>query len=146
MKTLSLLFAMSLCACGGPKEAADPHTLVDEDTPTGAEAGKGSGIARSEVVRVVDGGLGVLLARAELNPVLRERAFVGFEIVKFDSSADLARVGMRPGDVLVSVGGKPIRTPEEAQVAFDALKTAPAVVLEVERAGIRRRVTTPIGP
>lgn len=101
-------------------------------------------IHRSEVVQTVERGLGALLARADVAPVMRGGAFAGFSIR--GAAPELARVGLVPGDVLVAAGGKPIRTPDDAQAAFEALRTAPAVVLEVERGGEKKTLTTPIAP
>ena len=105
-----------------------------------------AGLHRAQVVAAVDRGLGALLSRAEVEPVLRQGSFVGFAIVRFDADADLARVGLRPGDVLLAVGGSPVATPDQAQRAFESLRTAPRVVLDVERGGQKRQLVTPILP
>lgn len=143
MKRVTLILAMgTMFGCAGPKEAEDPHlALQDEPAPSAPRA-----ITRAEVNRAVDAGLGQLLARADLNPVLRAGAFVGFEIRSFDTPADLARLGLQPGDILCAAQGKPIRTPDEAQLAFEALRDAKAIELDVERGAIRRRISQPIAP
>lgn len=143
MKAISIASVVVLVGCGSSAPAAKSGPA-----PTGSAAlpAAPAPLRRAEVVQAVDDGLGVLLSHVEVAPVKKDGAFVGFALVRIDREGALARVGLEPGDVLLGVGGKPIRTPDEAQLAFEQLRTAPAVVLEVERAGARQTVTTPIQP
>lgn len=140
--SLALVPLCALLACGAPKEAEDPHLAGHE--PTAASPPPSIAVERTELQRIVDAGLQPLLARAELEPVLRGDAFVGFRVVHFEG--DLRRVGLQEGDVLLGVGGQPIRTPDEAQRAFESLRSAKSIVLDVERGGLRRGVVTPVVP
>lgn len=138
-RSVCMLFLLAGCASKLAPEPAAPEA-------TAALAAAPQPIRRGEVVAAVDRGLGHILSRSEVAPVVRDGAFVGFAVTSFDKTSDLARVGLQPGDVLVAVGGKPIRTPDEAQVAFEGLRSAPSIVLDVERAGAKKTVTTPIAP
>jgi S1-C subfamily serine protease len=140
MKWMLCLLAIT-AGCGPKREPATPAQ------PTAAVATAAPGpLHRAELVATIDGGLGQILSRSDVAPVVRDGAFVGFAVVRFDQASDLARVGLEPGDVLTAVGGKPIRTPDEAQAAFEGLRTAPSIVIDVERAGAKKTLTTPIVP
>lgn len=138
-RLLCLLVVIAGCASKLAPEPAAPEA-------TAALAAAPAGIRRAEVLAAVERGLGQLLARSEVAPVVRDGIFVGFAVVHFERASDLARVGLAPGDVLLAVGGKPIRTPDEAQLAFEGLRAAPSIVLEIERAGAKKTLTTPIAP
>ncbi len=138
MKWIAIVLVLGACA---PK----PQAVVPAQEASATPVVVGP-LHRAEVVATVDRGLGSILSRSEVAPVIREGSFVGFAVVRFDEATDLARVGLEPGDVLTAVGGKPIRTPDEAQLAFEGLRSAPSVVIDVERAGSKKTLTTPIVP
>ena len=129
-----------LVGCG----ASSAPAAGPAPSPAPSAAPAPAPLRRAEVEAAVDAGLGALLARADIAPVKRNGAFVGFAVTGFDGP--LGRAGLEPGDVIVRVGGKPIATPDEAQVAFESLRRAPSIVLEIERAGTPKTVTTPILP
>lgn len=131
--------SLILCGCGSSAAPASAPSAVPS-----AAAPAPAPIHRAEVERAIDEGLGSLLGRADIAPVKRKGSFVGFAVTGFDGP--LGRVGLEPGDVLVRVGGKPIATPDEAQLAFEALRQAPSIVLEIERGGTPKTVTTPVLP
>lgn len=152
MKSFSIAVALPLLlACGASRHEAE---ALGADEPSTAVRRAPAPLRRAEIAKAADDGLGALLAHVEVKPVQREGAFVGFAVLRFvcepagscDADAALARIGLEPGDVLVAAFGKPIGTPDQAQIAFEALRSAPSVELTVERRGARRTVTTPIQP
>jgi type II secretory pathway component PulC len=131
-----------LAACG-PKVA--PRPVFDEDLPresttTVTEAppaeaprpvappGKGlrtGTIERAKLLTVLDAGPGVFLRQLEVTPRLDGNRFVGWELVQLlDKTGPLYDVDVVPGDVLLTVNGKPISRPDQLQAVWDSLRTA----------------------
>lgn len=145
--TMCVLWPWLLLACGAsPVESAKVPDPIASARPTPGP------LRRAELTHVIDQGLGALLAHVEVAPMQREGRFLGFAIQRFvcteaaDCDVGPARLGLRVGDILLQVGGKPIATPDEAQLAFESLRDAPEIRLEVERENVRRTLTTPIAP
>lgn len=142
MRRLSFILVLSsLAACGGatPRLAASaPAPAVEPLPPPLVEAGGTPVVARAELDEVLDGGLGRFLGRVDTAPVLDHGHFVGFRLTRLDPPLDSG--GLRAGDVLIHVNGLPIERPEQALVAWDSLRVASALTLEIVRDGARNEV------
>jgi S1-C subfamily serine protease len=88
---------------------------------------------RKSLVAIIDQGLGRVLARLKLSPAMRDGRFEGFRVSEIDPA--WSGTGLLVGDVLQRVNGQPIERPEQAQLAFDSLRVASEVSLELLRAG-----------
>lgn len=124
-------------------EAPPPVTAapVAAPIPTGA-AGS---IPRAELDRVLAGSPGAFLARVDADPVLEGRRFVGWRIRSlFAGDARFAGCALRPGDVVTRVNGLPIERPEQFAAAWDALRGASALSVDVLRDGRPGTLTFPI--
>lgn len=77
-----------------------------------------------------------LLSRAvRVAPDVREGKPSGFRLVWVKAGGPIAKLGLRNGDVLVSVNGLDITTPDHALDAYSKLKAARRLVLGVVREG-----------
>lgn len=147
--------ASALAACGGAQdtggltlaEANAPPVEVDAgpsplEVPTRAPGP----LTRAEVRALIAAGLGHVLARVELEPVLRGRDFVGFRVVDARDFAAWRSAGadLRAGDVIVRVNGVRIERPEHALWAFQRLNVATEVVVELLREGVPVTLRSPI--
>jgi hypothetical protein len=92
-------------------------------------------LERKGLVAVIDQGLGRLLARLKLSPSMRAGRFEGFRVSEMDPA--WSGTGLLVGDVLLRVNGQPIERPEQAQLAFDSLRVASEVALELLRGGAK---------
>jgi type II secretory pathway component PulC len=93
-------------------------------------------IARSELVPVLNRGLGRYLQNVETEPSFHRGAFVGFRIVSlFPGELGYASLDLRPGDTVTRVNGKPIERPEQAVAVWEELRTASDLVVDYERNG-----------
>ena len=103
-------------------------------------------LTRGEIEALVRGGLGVLLGRVEVTPVMAAGRFVGFRL---DAAQDLdawhaAGADIRLGDVIVRVNGVRVERPEQAQWAFERLRIAQAIEVDLLREGAPTHIRAPI--
>ena len=103
-------------------------------------------MTRSEAQAFVAAGLGPFLARVQVTPVLDRGHFVGFRL---DGAEDLdawhsAGADIRVGDVIQHINGLRIERPEQALWAFERLRIAPAIEVEVLRNGAPMTIRSPI--
>lgn len=119
-----------------PSEAAPARDrTLQPELASGAPAYVGA-LDRKGLVAVIDQGLGRVLARLRLSPAMRNGRFVGFRVAQIDPA--WAAAGIEVGDVLLRLNGQPIERPEQAQEAFDSLRVASEVALELMRGEEKR--------
>jgi len=83
------------------------------------------------------------LAVRPLSPAERKQAETEGGVVVENAQGPAARAGIRPGDVILGVNGKPIRNPQELRDAI--AKSASVVALLVQRNDARIYVPVPLG-
>ncbi|OPZ58981.1 MAG: Type II secretion system protein C [Deltaproteobacteria bacterium ADurb.Bin510] len=84
------------------------------------------------------------IGRARISPYFRGGEPYGFRISSVSRGSALYEVGVRSGDILRSVGGQPVRTPEDVNKAFAQFKGAATVAIEVERRGATQNIDVPV--
>ncbi|HEX6242060.1 MAG TPA: PDZ domain-containing protein [Polyangiales bacterium] len=84
---------------------------------------------------IVDQGLGRVLARLKLSPLLVKGKFQGFVVNQIDPA--WAASGVTVNDVVLRLNGSPIERPEQAMAAFESLRVASELALELVRDGQR---------
>ncbi|HSN81040.1 MAG TPA: hypothetical protein VLS88_00560 [Polyangiales bacterium] len=93
-------------------------------------------ISRTELLAVLDRGLGRFLQHVETEPAFHKGSFVGFRIVSlFPGEPAFASLDLRPGDTVTRVNGKPIERPEQAAAVWRDLRTASKLVVDYRRGG-----------
>lgn len=114
--------------------------------PPGAQARAGT-IDRAALVRVLDAGPGALLRALEISPSFERDRFVGWRIDQIvDRASPLAAVDLAPGDVVLSVNGRPLARPEQVMAIWLALRTADELRCEVWRGSARLTLRFAIAP
>ena len=148
-------------ACSAPAhEGPVPASPADRGTGSGTGPVGGSGARRvdreapheplaipvAQLDRVLQRGPGWLLRDVPLEPVLdARRQLVGFRIISlWNGDLRVARGGVKPGDILRSINGVRIVTPDDLVAAFTKMATAPALELDLGRAGEALHVRIPI--
>jgi type II secretory pathway component PulC len=98
------------------------------------------------VDRVVRAGLGPWLhGGVVVDPAMDRKRFQGWIIRSlYPQDTCYQQVDLRPGDVVTKVNGKGIERPEQASEVFQALSSAPALVVEFVREGAPMKLTLPI--
>ena len=147
---LALLLAGGACAATSKQDSTQ---WPDESAQTGSSVAPPmevvsmpiTSLERSEVIEVIDAGLGAFLADFVTEPSLDERgAFQGFLIVEITDPARFRGLGLGPGDVVTRINDQPIERPAEAYAAFIALRTAPSLEISYLRGGRPMRLSLPI--
>jgi hypothetical protein len=163
MKRFVLLALLAACAARGsakvetapppePAEGGEKQPDLDrslsalptpENEPTvvappaddnlGANPYSGS-IDRAGLIAIVDQGLGRFFGHLRLAPVMDGKRFVGFAVAGIDPA--WGDIGLRPGDIIQRVNGQVIERPEQAMAAFESLRVASEVMVEITRAGV----------
>ena len=145
--TLGLLL-ISLSACGGNADNEAPKTPVSatNSSPTNAArpAGAQGPLTRTQVKATVAEGLGAFLQNVDLDDraVFADGKFHGFRVLALRDG--LAKSGLQPGDVVVSVNKMPIERPEQALAVFRNVESANEVRVDYERNGEPKTLTVPI--
>lgn len=100
---------------------------------SGAERDVLGVIEREGLVAIVDAGLGHLFQRLQVSPSLKKGRFVGFQITSLHPDWSVST--LQAGDVVTALNGMPIERPEQAMAAFESLRTAEQLVVDLLRAG-----------
>ena len=152
----ALLGALCACASAGPPRPAmvaqEPPAVVAPPAEAPAPEPVCRAFARAGVLRrsalrpAIDAGVGQWLAGGvEVDRSPPRGSFQGWIVRRLYPGDPCYRdVDVRVGDVVLRINGKSIERPEQASDALTSLTTAPALVVELLRAGQSRTVTLPI--
>ncbi len=84
------------------------------------------------------------IGKARIVPYFKGGRPYGFRINNVAKNTQIYKLGVRSGDIIKSVNGMPIRTPEDAFKAYQDIKDATSMDVEVERRGNSLRLTIPL--
>jgi S1-C subfamily serine protease len=102
-------------------------------------------LKRSALARALNGSLGQWLSGVEVDASVQKGRFHGWVVRSlYPGDVCYRDVDVHPGDVVVRVNGKSIERPEQANEIFQSLRTAPALEIELVRAGAPMKVSFPI--
>jgi len=79
--------------------------------------------------------LTALGTQARIVPNYRSGKYEGFKLVGVRPGSLYRAIGIRSGDVIKTINGKPIDSPNKAIELFDRLKASSNIALEIERRG-----------
>ncbi len=79
--------------------------------------------------------IGKLLKDVFIVPVVRNGETIGFKLRYVKPGSLLYKYGLRSGDLILSVNGRPVRTVEEAFKIYNILRNENVVKIEIERRG-----------
>lgn len=135
---LTLLFA-----CGASQSPATDPARSDATAPSVAPSAapplapvSDGTIARSELLPVLDAGLGHFLRGVRVEASLVEGAFEGYRLTHlYPDDPRFQAIDLRPGDVVLRVNRRPIERPEQAQRVWDELRVASQLLVEYRREG-----------
>ena len=85
-----------------------------------------------------------LIGNARVVPYYRGGQPYGFRVSDVVEGSQIHDHGMRSGDIIRSVNGVPIRTPQDALSAYQELQSSSSVQLEVERQGTTTTISVPL--
>lgn len=120
-------------AAGGAPVLPEPAAVAAEPPPPGSAPAAASGrVTRQEMDAFLE--QGAALAR-DVRGVAAPGDGRGVRLQFRNPSNALARLGLKDGDVVLSLNGEPIRTPEELYNSYLILRNTPSVDIEVLRDG-----------
>jgi type II secretory pathway component PulC len=126
MTITSWIFHALLLAPSAGTPAAPPVPTVE------------STLTRSAFDAAIARGPQRIVASVEVRPALDRGRFLGFQIVRWLPDGDLRDcTSILAGDVIVSVNRESLERPEQFMRAWEVVKTATALEVEVLRAGQR---------
>jgi type II secretion system protein C len=85
-----------------------------------------------------------LLGSARVVPYYRGGQPYGFRVSDVAEGAKVYELGVRTGDIIKSINGVPIRTPQDALNAYQELQGNTNVQMEIERQGTTTTVSVPL--
>ncbi|HWR69418.1 MAG TPA: PDZ domain-containing protein [Desulfomonilia bacterium] len=85
-----------------------------------------------------------LIGNARVVPYYRGGQPYGFRVSDVVEGSEIYTHGIRSGDIIKSVNGVPIRTPQDALSAYQELQSGSTVQMEVERQGTTTSVSVPL--
>jgi hypothetical protein len=91
-------------------------------------------IDRAGLIAIIDQGLGRFFGKLRVAPAMDGKRFVGFAVTGIEPA--WGDIGLRPGDILLRVNGQVIERPEQAMAAFESLRVASEVVVDLTREGV----------
>jgi len=148
-----VLAAAVLWGCGGGTQGdAEYPSMTEEVAAAESEdvderpAPPPGALWRDEVDETVDAGLGWFLQLVEVEASVESGRFRGFRILDLRPTAFWEGVDLKPGDVVLSVNGKPIERETQAYEAFQSLKKSSELRVKYLRAGRERELVYRIVP
>ena len=84
------------------------------------------------------------IGKARVVPYFKGGQPYGFRVSNLSNDAMIYDLGVRSGDVIRSVNGIPIRTPEDAFTAYQQFQNESSLQVELERNGESTTVTVPL--
>ncbi len=84
------------------------------------------------------------IGKARVVPYFKGGQPYGFRVSNLSSDAMIYDLGIRSGDIIRSVNGIPIRTPEDAFAAYQQFQNESSLQVELERNGESTTVTVPL--
>jgi S1-C subfamily serine protease len=141
MRVMAIWLGVVLAGCGGAVASSAPVETVasaEEEAPVAPPRREGT-IARAELDAVLEQGLGRFLGRVTTEAHLEGGRFVGHRLLELRSEL-FAGVDLQAGDTLVEVNGMPVERPEQALRAWEALRVASELTLDILRDGEARQL------
>jgi general secretion pathway protein C len=137
-------------AAPAPTAAAPAPTPASSSDPLSAELDKGikkTGEHNYEIQRStlesVLGNMNLLSRSARIVPEIRDGKAAGFRLYSVRPDGPFAKIGMQNGDVISSINGLEITSPEKALEVYAKLKSASHLSVGLERNG--QRITKEYG-
>ena len=129
----------------GPAPALLPPPLAPEGTLPSNRPPRGK-LYRDDVQAAVARGVPDFLQKVRVQASVRDGKFAGWLVRALYPRDFWAGVDLQPGDIVTLVNGLPIERETQAYDAFQALKTAPSLVVNYVRDGAPRTLAFEIVP
>ena len=115
-------------------------TAAKGSTPNISKPGVSSGIDMSSAMQNMEQFLG----NARVVPYFKGGEPYGFRVTNVENNSSLFGLGVRSGDVIKSVNGVPIKTPEDAMKLYQNMQNMSSANVELERHGTTTSINVPL--
>ena len=85
--------------------------------------------------------LNELLTQVRIRPYFRQGKPEGLIVSQIQANSIFAKLGLMNGDIIASVNGKQMSTPEEAFQLYNSLNSGAQVSIEITRRGQKKMLT-----
>jgi general secretion pathway protein C len=121
-----------------PPPSAPPSDALSAELDRGIKkTGEHSYDIQRQTLESVLGNMSLLSRSARIVPEIREGRAAGFRLYSVRPDGPFAKIGMQNGDVISSINGLEITSPEKALEVYAKLKSASHLSLGLERNGQR---------
>ncbi|SMP04496.1 general secretion pathway protein C [Desulfurobacterium pacificum] len=117
------------------KTKANQSSKISTVSPISSISKRTYTVKRSEIIKEISSGK--FLRYINILPV--EKPQSGLKVIYVNPRSFIYKLGIRPGDIIVSINNIAIRTPEDSFSAFEQLKSSDSVTITVYRN--RKQVT-----
>jgi S1-C subfamily serine protease len=146
---MSVVLALVSLGCGGSSPSKVHSVQAQQQVGAGLEENtpatrkplqvpfRYSGrIARSELVPVLDRGLGQFLRGVETTPAMQSGKLVGFQLVSlYPKDPHFQELELKRGDVITRINGQSLQSPDDAARVWKELYVASELVIDYARGG-----------
>jgi general secretion pathway protein C len=120
----------------GAVKKPEESQLARSELATGIrDLGSGKYEIRREALNRVLSNTTLLAASAQIMPAVQDGKPAGFMLRRIRPGSFYQLLGMRDGDIVQAVNGRPIRTPEDALQVYTGIKNASHVTISISRGG-----------
>jgi general secretion pathway protein C len=85
--------------------------------------------------------LNALMTQVRVRPYFRQGKPEGLIVSQIQPDSIFSKMGFMNGDIIASVNGKQMSTPEEAFQLYNSLQSGAAVSIEITRRGQKKMLT-----
>lgn len=125
-----------------PRERLEAHAVTP--IPGAGDTGLASALAQRREAWLREPRRFMEVVR--VRPVMAGGRLKGFAVSPRREAALFRRAGLEPGDVVTAVNGRDLASVGDPRAVMEALASANAITLQVERDGRSRTLTLPLGP
>ncbi len=148
MRTILVLLAVGCGASSASSSSAVlPETATESERSTEAtwappaEMATQGTIVRSDLLAVLDVGLGRFLQGVTTEPHIEGGRFIGFRLIRlYPDDARFTSLDLQPGDTVTRVNGIVIERAEHALQAWNSLRVASQLLIEYLHDGEAREL------
>lgn len=126
-----------------PEEPGAKRGAPMAGLPGASPVGMPGGTTSGDMANVMQN-MEQFLGRARVVPYFKGGQPYGFRVSNVEGESPLFGMGVRSGDVIRSVNGIPVRSPEDAFQAYQQLANQSSVQVELERGGSSLSVNVPL--
>ncbi len=126
---------------GRTRAMPEPGASIEEQEEASAEIEEQVIPIAQDVLQSSMNNLNELLTQVRIRPYFRQGKPEGLIVSQIMANSIFAKLGLMNGDIIASVNGKQMSTPEEAFQLYNSLNSGAQVSIEITRRGQKKMLT-----